>query len=96
MKGMNSRLVSTYSKENEIAVTNSNGPALIASSKYDFGTDRYQTRSNMCCGSCSPLKYLLKWLMVWNCVCAWRSSSIDCIWHATRAPTPRNDRPAIA
>ena len=33
MKGMNSRLVSTYSKENEIAVMNSNGPALIASSK---------------------------------------------------------------
>ena len=33
MKGMNSRLVSTYSNENEIAVTNSKGPALIASSK---------------------------------------------------------------
>ena len=33
MKGMNSRLVSTYSNENEMAVTNSNGPEVIASSK---------------------------------------------------------------
>ena len=33
IKGMNNRLVSTYSNENEIDVTNSNGPAVIASSK---------------------------------------------------------------
>ena len=33
MNGMNSKFVSTYSKEKEIAVTNSNGPAVIASSK---------------------------------------------------------------
>ncbi len=37
MKGMNSRLVSTYSNENEMAVMNSKGPALIASSKYALG-----------------------------------------------------------
>src|SRR5438128_1320635 len=47
MNGMNSRFVSTYSNENEIAVMNSNGPAVIASSKYDLGTDRYHRRSWM-------------------------------------------------
>ena len=45
MNGTNSRLVSRYSKLNEIAMRNSNGPAVIASSKNDFGTDRYQTLS---------------------------------------------------
>ncbi|MNS87183.1 hypothetical protein D3C72_1211170 [compost metagenome] len=59
MNGMNSRLVSTYSNENEIAVMNSNGPALIASSKYDLGTDRYQTRSCIWRHSPKPWKYLL-------------------------------------
>src|SRR6476620_10095061 len=85
MKGINSRLVSTYSNENEMAVTNSNGPADSASSKYDFGTDRYQARSNMWNGSWKPSKYLLYWLIVWSWVCAWRSSSIDCICEATCA-----------
>ena len=47
MNGTNSRLVSRYSKENPIAMRNSNGPADSASSKNDFGTERYQTRS--CC-----------------------------------------------
>ena len=56
MNGTNSRFVSTYSKENEIEVRNSNGPADTASSKNDFGTDRYQTRSCMCCQSCRPSK----------------------------------------
>ena len=38
MNGTNSRLVSMYSKLNEIAVRNSNGPAEMPSSKNDFGT----------------------------------------------------------
>ena len=46
MNGTNSRLVSRYSKENPMAIRNSNGPAVTASSKNDLGTDRYQTRSN--------------------------------------------------
>ena len=45
MNGTKSRFVSRYSKENPMAMRNSNGPAVTASSKYDFGTDRYQTRS---------------------------------------------------
>jgi hypothetical protein len=45
MKGTNSRLVSRYSKLNEMEIRNSNGPAVIASSNKDLGTDRYQTRS---------------------------------------------------
>ena len=45
MKGTNSRLVSTYSKLKLTAVRNSNGPPVQASSKKDFGTDRYHTRS---------------------------------------------------
>ncbi len=59
MNGMNSRLVRTYSKLNDIAVTNSNGPADMASSKKDLGTDRYQTRWCMWFQSWKPLKYLL-------------------------------------
>ena len=59
MKGTNSRFVSTYSNENEIAVMNSNGPAVIASSKNDFGTDKYQTRSCIWRYSDMPSKYLL-------------------------------------
>jgi hypothetical protein len=47
MNGTNSRLVSRYSNENPMAMRNSNGPAVSASSKNDFGTERYQTRS--CC-----------------------------------------------
>jgi hypothetical protein len=54
MKGTNSRLVSTYSNEKPIAIMNSNGPAVRASSKNDFGTDRYQTRSCMCSKSWKP------------------------------------------
>jgi len=46
MNGTNSRFVSTYSNEKLTAVRNSNGPAEYASSKNDFGTDRYHTRSN--------------------------------------------------
>ena len=38
MNGTNNRLVSKYSKLNEIAVMNSNGPPEIPSSKNDFGT----------------------------------------------------------
>lgn len=48
MKGTNSRLVSTYSKEKPMAIIHSKGPALKASSKKDLGTDRYQTRSIWC------------------------------------------------
>jgi hypothetical protein len=59
MKGTNSRLVSTYSNEKLTAVRNSKGPAVIASSKKDLGTDRYQTRSYHCEALCMPLKYLL-------------------------------------
>ena len=59
MNGTNNRFVRTYSKLNEIAVKNSNGPAETASSKNDFGTDRYQTRSCMWVKSCSPSKNLL-------------------------------------
>ncbi|MNT46773.1 hypothetical protein D3C72_1834420 [compost metagenome] len=59
MKGTNSRLVSTYSKLNEIAVRNSNGPAVRASSKKDLGTERNHTRSCMWAKSCRPLKCLL-------------------------------------
>ena len=54
MNGTNSRFVSRYSKLNEIAVKNSNGPADIASSKNDFGTLRYQTRSCILDQSCRP------------------------------------------
>src|SRR5579862_5914529 len=43
MNGTNSRLVSRYSKLKLIETRNSNGPALIASSNSDLGTDRYQT-----------------------------------------------------
>ena len=43
MNGTNSRLVSRYSKLNEMAVRNSNGPAAMASSANDLGTLRYQT-----------------------------------------------------
>ncbi len=74
----------------------SNGPAVIASSKYDLGTDRYHTRSCMWRKSCMPLKYLLNWLMVWTCVCAWRNSSIDCICAAICGPTPAKLRPSMA
>ena len=59
MKGTNSRLVSTYSKEKLTATRNSNGPPVMASSKKDFGTDRYHTRSNQWLEWCMPLKYLL-------------------------------------
>ena len=45
MNGTNSRLVRRYSKLNEMEMRNSNGPALMASSKNDFGIARYQTRS---------------------------------------------------
>src|SRR6516225_2016996 len=45
INGTNSKLVRKYSKLNEIAVMNSNGPADRPSSKNDFGTDRYHTRS---------------------------------------------------
>ena len=54
MNGTNSKLVKKYSKLNEIAVMNSNGPADMPSSKYDFGTDRYQTRSCIRSASCRP------------------------------------------
>src|ERR1700752_1226665 len=40
MNGKNSKLVKKYSKLNEIEMRNSTGPAAIASSKSDFGTDR--------------------------------------------------------
>ncbi|MNP17727.1 hypothetical protein D3C76_1101680 [compost metagenome] len=59
MKGTNSRLVSTYSNENEMAVRNSNGPAVRASSKNDLGTERNHTRSCIWAKSCKPLKCLL-------------------------------------
>ncbi len=55
MNGTNSRLVSRYSKLNEIEVRNSKGPAVMASSKNDLGTLRYQTRSNIFDQLCSPL-----------------------------------------
>src|SRR5437867_10954179 len=45
MNGTKSRLVRRYSKENEMEVRNSKGPAEIASSNDDLGTERYQTRS---------------------------------------------------
>ena len=54
MKGTNSRLVSTYSKEKPMAIIHSKGPALNASSKKDLGTERYQTRSSMCLKSWKP------------------------------------------
>ena len=54
MNGTNSRFVSRYSKLNPIAIRNSNGPALSASSKYDLGTDRYQTRSCIVLKLCMP------------------------------------------
>ena len=47
IKGTNKRLVSTYSNEKLMASKNSNGPAERASSKNDFGTERYHTRSCM-------------------------------------------------
>jgi hypothetical protein len=56
MNGTNRRFVRTYSNEKLIAVRNSKGPAVNASSKNDFGTDRYQTRSNHWPGVCMPLK----------------------------------------
>src|SRR5262249_30286523 len=45
MNGTKSRLVSRYSKLNEMEIRNSNGPAVMAASNMDFGTARYQTRS---------------------------------------------------
>lgn len=54
MNGTKSRFVSRYSKENEMATMNSNGPAEMPSSKNDLGTERYQTRSCIRLGSCSP------------------------------------------
>ena len=54
MNGTNSRLVSRYSKLNEIAVRNSNGPADMPSSKNDFGTLRYHTRSCIWAKLCMP------------------------------------------
>ena len=54
MNGTNNRLVRKYSKLNEIAVKYSNGPAEIASSKYDFDTLRYQTRWKNFFGECKP------------------------------------------
>ena len=54
MNGTNSRLVSRYSKLNPIAIRNSKGPADSASSKYDFGTDRYHTRSCIFAKLCMP------------------------------------------
>ena len=54
MNGTNSRFVTKYSKLNEIAVRNSNGPAEMPSSKNDFGTLRYHTRSCICAKLCSP------------------------------------------
>ena len=60
MKGTNSRLVSTYSNEKLTAVRNSNGPAVLASSKNALGHRlRYHTRSNQWFEWCMPLKYLL-------------------------------------
>ena len=59
MNGTNSRLVSRYSNEKPIAISHSNGPAVMASSKKDFGTERYQTRSVQWCQLCMPSKYLL-------------------------------------
>ena len=59
MNGTNSRFVSRYSNENPMAMRHSNGPAVMASSKNDFGTERYQTRSSSWCQSCMPSKYLL-------------------------------------
>ena len=59
MNGTNSRLVSTYSNEKPMAIMYSNGPAVIASSKNDFGTDRYQTRSCMCRQAWKPSYSLL-------------------------------------
>ena len=59
MNGTKSRFVSRYSKENPMAISHSNGPAVMASSKKDFGTDRYQTRSVQWCQWCMPSKYLL-------------------------------------
>ena len=55
MNGTNSRLVSRYSKLNEMEVRNSNGPADMASSKNDFGTLRYQSRSLIWPKLCMPL-----------------------------------------
>src|ERR1700754_1791602 len=45
MNGTKSRFVSRYSKLKEIEMRNSNGPAVMASSNSDFGTERYHTRS---------------------------------------------------
>ena len=59
MKGTNNKLVSTYSNEKLTAVKNSNGPPLKASSKKDFGTDKYHMLSNQWLAECMPLKYLL-------------------------------------
>src|ERR1700740_1636526 len=41
MNGTNSKLVSRYSKLDEIEIRNSNRPAVIPSSNSDFGNDRY-------------------------------------------------------
>ena len=54
MNGTNSRFVSRYSKLNEIAVRNSNGPAVMPSSMNDLETLRYHTRSYIVKGSCMP------------------------------------------
>src|SRR5208337_4554071 len=59
MNGTNNRLVSTYSNAKPIAIMNSNGPAVRASSKNDFGTDKYHTRSCIWEYSEMPSKYLL-------------------------------------
>ena len=59
INGTNNRLVKTYSNEKLTAVKNSKGPALLASSKKDLGTDKYHTRSNQWLELCIPLKYLL-------------------------------------
>src|SRR5574337_1325600 len=59
MNGTNNRLVKKYSKLNEIAVRDSNGPAETASSKNDLGTLRYHTRWTIFQGECNPSSYLL-------------------------------------
>ncbi len=54
MNGTNNRFVSTYSKENPIASMNSNGPAVIASSKNERGTVLYHIRSRSLANAWKP------------------------------------------
>jgi hypothetical protein len=96
MKGTNNRLVSTYSKAKPMAIMNSNGPAVMASSKKDFGTDRYQMRSCMVL----PVVEAVVVLVIDRHRVDLRLEVTDLVnrlhLQATRAPAPGKARPTWA